>query len=175
MNVSELARYFNVAHTTIAKWLVEFADYLSHGATREETTEKTFSEDDLSVLATIARLSKQRKPYGEIHKALKTGERVEFTDARYGMDTQVLPRVAVDSMLDATALRTELDRAKMLLDQAQARIAELEAQRDKHAQHVEDLQSRHMDKIESLLREIAELKAQVATAEGELKHLKPKE
>jgi DNA-binding transcriptional MerR regulator len=69
--VSEASNRFTVSDRTIRTWAAEFADYLSTGANPGKGEVRAFTQDDMTVLATIARLRSHKVSYKEIQPALK--------------------------------------------------------------------------------------------------------
>lgn len=71
ITVAEASNRFTISEQTIRKWAAEFADYLSAGASPGKGEVRAFTQDDMTVLATIARLRSNKVSYKEIHSALK--------------------------------------------------------------------------------------------------------
>ena len=91
--VGEASNRFTVSEQTIRKWAAEFADHLSAGANPGKGEVRAFTQDDMTVLATIARLRSNNVSYKEIHPALKA-------------DLQAAPIAGVDVEADSAQVWT---------------------------------------------------------------------
>jgi DNA-binding transcriptional MerR regulator len=69
-HVSDL---FGVSRQTVRTWSIEFADFLSPGATPGEGRRRQFNEDDLRVFALIREQKKAGMLFEDIHLALGNG------------------------------------------------------------------------------------------------------
>lgn len=76
-SVSHLARLFGVSQQTIRQWSNEFQTYLSMRANPGKSRVRSFTNDDLPVLALISQMKELGYTYQEIHAALNNGERGE--------------------------------------------------------------------------------------------------
>lgn len=165
MRTGELEKLFGVSATTIRNWIAEFEAYLSEAARKLNTKQRAFTEDDILLLATVAKLSAEGLGYTEIHERLKSGERVDHPQiANWGVDTRMVPAATVEQVIESAEIRIELERARAerdqafkALDQALQRLSEAE-DRDQTAQQT----------IQSLQREIADLRERVGRAEAVL-------
>jgi DNA-binding transcriptional MerR regulator len=72
----QVADLFQVSPSTIRNWCEEFAPYLSPHAAQPSRA-RSFSEDDLEVLALIAEQKALGKNYADIHGSLSNGERAQ--------------------------------------------------------------------------------------------------
>lgn len=165
MRTGELEKLFGVSATTIRNWISEFENHLSEQARKVGTKQRTFTEDDILTLATIAKLSADGLGYTDIHERLQAGERVEHPQvANYGVDVRMVPAAAVEQIIDSTETRIELERARaesdqlsIALEQTLQRLSEVEA-REQNA----------LQKIEALQNLIADLRERVGRAEAAL-------
>jgi len=66
---------FNISAPTVRTWAVDFADYLSPSANPEPNKTRYFTDDDLRVFGTIARLRDERYSTEQIKEALDNGVR----------------------------------------------------------------------------------------------------
>lgn len=64
---------FNVSAPTVRNWATDFADYLSPSANPPANKTRYFTDDDLRVLATVARLRDEKRNTDEIIEQLNTG------------------------------------------------------------------------------------------------------
>lgn len=76
-SVSHLARLFGVSQQTIRQWSNEFQTYLSMRANPGKSRVRSFTNEDLPVLALISQMKELGYTYQEIHAALNNGERGE--------------------------------------------------------------------------------------------------
>ncbi|MFP4320838.1 MAG: MerR family transcriptional regulator [Anaerolineales bacterium] len=158
MKTGDLARLFGVSITTIQNWINEFGDHLSDPAKKIGAKQRSFNEDDVLVLATVASLSADGLNYDTIRKRLADGERVEHPGvANYGVDTRMIPTAAVEQLIDATELKIELEQIK--------------AERDKllsMLERSEDEKTALRAKVDELQAEMANLRERLGRAEGRL-------
>ena len=131
---------------------------MSDQARRVKSKQRAFTEDDLLILATIATLSTEGLNYENIRSRLEDGYRVEHPGAaNFGVDTRMVPAAAVEQIIDATEIKTEL--------------AQVKAERDKLLEMIEREQSEKRDlqsKIDLLQNEIRQLSERLGRAEGRL-------
>lgn len=105
---------------TVRNWAIEFAQYLSPTANPGEGKQRTFTVEDLRVIAIIAEYKRNGATYEDIHAALKVGVRGEAPDIseqelkalsatqgekRASLEIQALQRAIID-------LREQLHRAE---------------------------------------------------------------
>ena len=69
--VHDASNRFSVSPRTIRKWATEFAGHLSAGANPAKGEVRAFSQNDMTVLATIAGLRTHNVSYKDIHTTLK--------------------------------------------------------------------------------------------------------
>lgn len=160
MKSGDLVKQFGVSHTTITRWVNEFAEYLSESAKGVNQKQKTFTSDDFLVIATIHQLSVDGLSLVEIGGKLKSGYRVEnITSATIGYDDgRMVPASAMEQIIDATGVAAELMAVK--------------SERDKLVDMLEASQEKLTEKeieIRALNDRIADLQYRLGQAEGELK------
>lgn len=155
MKTGDIARYFGVSERAVQRWVKEFEKYLTPSNTRH----RVYSDDDMRVLAVVAKYSHESKTYDEIRERLEAGERVESEDLTplYGSDTRMIPAAALEATLDATEIRVELESVKLERDRL---IEDLEAERSAHDQT--------RQKVEELQNQLAALQRELGRAEGRL-------
>lgn len=128
-SVKQLADYLNVSNTTIrTSWSGEFADHLSENTRPPKGQERRFTEDDFSVLQTVAILRNQGIDYADIHDQLNQGIRLEPEEGKMrpnSAENEPITAVTVDAFQTALSnYETRLGRLEAKLDTAQeARIA----------------------------------------------------
>lgn len=75
-SIDQFANLFTISREAARKWTLEFAEYLSDGASLTDGGRKRlFDEDDLAVFALIAEMKNDGKVFADIHKALAAGRR----------------------------------------------------------------------------------------------------
>jgi len=158
MNKKQLEAKLNVSHTTIYKWIKRFDSYFSDAA---RSGRREYSQEDLDILATIASLSIEGLNYDAIEKRLDSGERVAFEETTLGVDSRMIPAVAVEQMLDATEIRIELEQVRAERDKLYSMLEEIKA----------DF-SKEREKNEALLREMGQIQERAARAEAQVEMLK---
>ena len=77
--LTELPRAFNVTSTTLRNWSAEFADHLPPSANPPKSETRSYSEEDVAVLALVAVMREENQPYAAIHAALADGGRLEWS------------------------------------------------------------------------------------------------
>lgn len=120
----QIGKHLGVSDGTIRNWAAEFADYLSPGSQTDKPGEiRTFTQDDLAILETVAALRRQNLSYGEIGQRLATGERIEIDappiDVKPGQETAVT----------IAAFQSTLQNYENRLDRYQQRLEEEQAAR----------------------------------------------
>lgn len=159
---------FRVAsQQTIRNWANEFRMYLSPGAKPGSGTARRFTEDDMRVLALVAEISSQGKPFDEAHAALAAGQRGELPDLS-PEEVDVLMAGEVERQLSlqlhearevAQRLQDELDALRNVVQPLRDETIRLKAQ-------VEDRDAR-IAGLTAELREAQERIMQLAEAKGE--------
>lgn len=162
MKTGDVAKLFGVSNTTINQWQRRFAGYLSEKKGRQ----RIYDQNDVLVLATVARLSADGHSLAEINNQLEDGYRVEDVGAaNFGIDHRMIPAAAVEQIIDAAELRTELEQVKAERDKlavffqnAQETAAKWEEKHNESSAKITELQ----DKIATLERQLgrAEVKAE---------------
>lgn len=165
MDKKQLAYKLNVSHTTIYKWVDRFAEFFTDGA---KSRRREYTQADLDILATIAKLSADGLNYDAIERALQDGQRESFENTTLGTDTRMVPAAAVEQIIDSTELRTELatitaerDALREQLDELVERAARYEQERDASNKQVQEL-----------LKQIADMERELGRAETEAKILR---
>ena len=90
----QIGKHLGVSDATIRNWAAEFAAYLSPGSQTAAPGEvRTFTQDDLTILETVAAFRQQNLSYSDIGQRLAAGERVEIDappiDVKPGQETAV--------------------------------------------------------------------------------------
>lgn len=162
MKTGDIARLLGVSSTTIREWIARFPDFFSE----QRTKQRQYTEADMLTLATIANLSADGHSLAEIENKLATGYRVEHPGvSNLGIDTRMIPAAAVEQMIDASELRTELEITKSERD----KLAELlEVERGEHQNTRKELEQ----KKDVLNDRINQLIERAARAEMEAKMLR---
>lgn len=141
--ISRIAEKLGVTPSTLRlNWTPEFADHLSEGANPPKGKTRIFSQDDLSVLETVAVLRQQDRPYDDIRSQLADGVRLEFerppaaTEAPQdgGNDTAVVTRLAAtvarfEGELNAVTGERDYLRERLESEAAARLAAEIRAAR----------------------------------------------
>lgn len=122
----QIGKHLSVSDATIRNWSAEFSAYLSPGSQTAAPGEiRTFTQDDLVILETVAALRQQNLSYADIHERLAAGERIEIDappiDVKPGQETAVTI-AAFQSTLQN--YETRLDKIQQRLEDEQtARLA----------------------------------------------------
>lgn len=161
MQIKDLAAKLNTTHTSISNWIKRFDLYFSDNVKQRN---RSFTQEDLDLLATIAKLSASGMSYDLIEQQLQSGERVNFEDTTLGTDTRMVPAMAMEQMIDATEIRMELERTRSDLARA---LDMLETERS--------TSDTLRDKIDALQQEIRTLERELGRAQGELDYRRSKD
>lgn len=158
MRTGDLQSLFGVSSTTIVKWIKVFEAYLSEGARKTDSKQRSFTEEDVIVLGSIAKLSAEGLGYDAIHAKLEEGFRVERPEVtNWGVDRRMVPAAALEQVIDSTDMRVELEQVKSERD----KLAELLGQSNDQLRELRE-------KYDQLQEEIKTLQRQLGLAEGEL-------
>lgn len=129
---SQVAKRFGVADQTVKNWAAEFADYLSPTATPQKGLKRSFTADDVAILALVHGMVGRGRDTGAAHAALQAGQRGE---------TGMVAAQTGDSLIEV-----QRDR-----DMLQGAVMELRRQLDRTTGDRDDL-VRRLSEAETLLR-----------------------
>ena len=129
----QIGKHLGVSDGTIRNWAAEFAAYLSEGSQTDKPGEvRTFTQDDLAILETVAAFRRQNLTYAEIGQRLANGERLELNgppiDVKPGQETAVTI-AAFQSTLQNYETRLDRYQARLESEQAARLAAEIRAAR----------------------------------------------
>jgi DNA-binding transcriptional MerR regulator len=141
--INDFKQAYDVQPNTIRQWSKTFEDFLTPGANPPKGETRRYSDDDGQVLALVAAMRKDHKPYEAIRAALADGDRGQWplesdqakqddagsSDAS-GPGTQLITQLtAAASRWEATA-HTLADERDYLRDELEAeRAARLDAEK----------------------------------------------
>jgi len=163
MKTGDLAKLFGVSDTTIRSWVREFSDFFS----KSHTKQRTYTDEDVQVLATVAKYSHAGYQLSHIRERLEAGERVENPgEVSYGVDTRLVPAAAMEQMIDATELRIELEQIKSERDRLVELLDKSEEQKESLRREVKDLQEEMRQEVKRLQGEISNLQRELGRAEA---------
>lgn len=156
MKTSEIARKLGVTTQSINVWVKEFDDFFSEHV--KSARNRSFTADDLDVLATIAKGSRQDGlGYDAIRERLINEEREHFEATTFGIDAPMVAQSTAQTLVDIARVQSELEFVKAerdrLADEMQTKNEAI-AERDQ--------------RIAALQKEIADLRERVGRAEGKL-------
>jgi len=77
ITVKTAADEMGVTTTTMRRWGTELADFLSTHANPPKGGARSYSDEDIVILRTVAVLRSQRQPFDEIRTRIAAGERLE--------------------------------------------------------------------------------------------------
>jgi DNA-binding transcriptional MerR regulator len=150
MKTGDIAQALGVSDDTIRNWIKTFGEFIS----TKRGIQHTITDEDFEVLAAIAILRSDNVDTETIRQKLKDGYRVEkpsFTAA--GLDLSVVPRAAVEQMVDLEKLRVQYEKTRTELET----VLNLLAKRD--------------EKIEELQDEVKKLQRELGRMEGRLEEI----
>lgn len=142
-----LQSMFDISSETVRNWAKEFEVYLSPSANPPKGKYRKFTEEDLRVIALIARMKDDGAIFEGIHEALQDGARAE-------------PPAVPDELLDIASSPAGLQMINMLQDLTR-RVAELENSEQKQLKS-EIIRLR--ESRDGLLKEIGRLEARLEIA-----------
>lgn len=169
VKISDLAAQLGISATTISNWINEFGDYFSERARLEKGRRRVLDENDVLILATISRLSHEGNTYAGIHEQLSNGYRVDSpNDVNYGVNRAVVPAEVVEQVVDSAKIVVELETTKRQLEKALADAEKWEQRYEDAARERKADADKYQEKIDALMREIADLKERIGAAEREV-------
>lgn len=145
---------------TIRNWANEFQNYLSPSAKPGSGNARRFSEEDMRVLALIAEISSQGRPFEVVHAALASGQRGELPNLT-PEEIDVLVAGEVERHLSlqlheardiAQRLQDELDALKVVVQPLHDETVRLKAQLEEAHKQVEDYRQQVRESQETLRR-----------------------
>jgi len=152
---------FRVASAqTIRNWANEFQAYLSPSAKPGSGNARRFTEDDMRVLALVAEISSQGKPFEAIHAALASGQRGELPNLT-PEEIDVLVAGEIERQLSlqlhearetAQRLQEELDALKLVVQPLRDETIRLKAQLEEAHKRVDDYRQQLREQQEILRR-----------------------
>jgi len=162
MKTGDIVKLLGVSDTTIRRWIKEFEPLFSDHARQADSKHRSFTASDYLILATVKTLSHDNLPLAEIRKRLNEGYRVEDTSAATAgyEDGRMVPAAAVEQIIDASAIRAELDSTRMQLEYIRGEL-------EKRDQQLVDRDTR----IQELMQKNADLERQLGKAEGRLEEI----
>ncbi len=161
LKTKQIADKLGVSANTIRNYCTEFAEFLSSGATPGGGAERSYTETDIDLLATIAAWKKRRLTYEEIKEKLEKGEHwfegIRFPREEAETDALVLIDQYYYSIKPfIQQLMAEREELKRQLREADREIGRLQALLDfggiPTRDEVDELQ-RRIEELEGLLRE----------------------
>jgi DNA-binding transcriptional MerR regulator len=167
--VGEAATLFDVTPQTIRRWADEFSTYLSSGANPPHGNIRTFTEEDMQVLALVATVKNNAGTYEDAHARLRTGERGKIPKEPLSKEQQEMAinqvmsqnrelRQIIDELEEKVdILETNLVEERRKVSHLEGIIAEKEKSSGNSGQELEEARSR----IEELLMKIAVLEYQL--------------
>lgn len=141
--VGQTAAALGVSTPTIRNWASEFAAYLSERANPAPGQERRITEDDFSILQTVAILRQQAQTYDAIRAALAEGIRLELPEghqpaedaaaeakapSKASEQTDIAPAALVAFQQALTAYQEMAERAEAKIDALQDARAKAEAE-----------------------------------------------
>ena len=164
MKTGDLAKLFGVSDKTIRQWATEFSSFFSESKTKI----RTYTEEDIVILATIAKYSHRGESYTTIRDRLESGERVDKpSEVTYGADMRMVPAAAVEQMIDATEIRMQLERMTVERD----KLLELLQDRDGVIKNKELTIEQLYAQVDQLRNELTKLNREIGRLEGRLEEI----
>lgn len=109
MKTGQIASALGVSDDTIRNWLARYPAYFEQRHSRQ----RSYTEADYAILATIASLASDGKSTAEIEAMLKSGFRVDSANTTApGVDIRLMPAAIVEQLIDSAELRIELEVLK---------------------------------------------------------------
>lgn len=183
MKIGLIAQNLGISTNTIINWVKRYPNFFSGAAKSTNAKQRMFTDEDVLVLRTINHLRNEGVNLDAIEEELADGYRVEDSQAGIGgVQTRLVPAAAVESIVDASQLRSQLDnvtqerdRLLELLEEAREQEKELrsklEAQQQDAQQKIEKLREDAQQKIDSLQSQLLDLYMRLGLAEGRLQEI----
>jgi DNA-binding transcriptional MerR regulator len=155
---SQAAAVYHVSNETIRNWSEEFSRYLSFMANPGKGRTRSFSDEDMQVLALIAEMKANGSTFEEIHISLGRGQRG---------DAPALQVEEVKAMISGEQerrLMLEIEYLKRSLQDSVARSAQAEELKEKYIRleaQVEIIKQTDAARIEALTDELGEARKRI--------------
>lgn len=172
MKIGQVSTLLGVSEPTIKSWIERYSEQFSDGAKKGSGLQRVFTDQDILVLATIAHARNAGENFDHIGTRLKNNDLVDNPSAaNFGVDTRMVPAAQVDTIIESSQQRLELERQLATISSELESISQerdrllsaLETERTEHRQQLVEKDQ----KIETLHQQIAELKERVGRAEME--------
>jgi DNA-binding transcriptional MerR regulator len=115
---SEVAARLEISPSTLRRWTVEFADFLSDGAIAAESQTRLYTAADLDLLATVKSLLSEGRTYYQVGKRLEAQQRPQ--DGEGGRALAVSEGGGAAFSFISETLHTVSDSQQLLLGSQQA-------------------------------------------------------
>ena len=146
--ISNFKKAYDVQPNTIRQWSRTFADFLAPGANPPKGETRTYTDDDGRVIALVAAMRKDNRPYEAIRAALAAGDRGQWPiesaqpaqdapgpqENTFALVTQLTAKAAsLEGVLGAITeerdhLRDQLQQAQTTAQDAQERATAAEVE-----------------------------------------------
>lgn len=178
----EVAAFYKRTDQTIRAWAEEFVRYLSPTANPGKGRGRSFTLEDMQVLALVADMKDRSATYEDIHAALQSGQRGDSPslsdgdmkllkategEKRAAIEIQALQQHIIDlkERLNRAELRAiEADEVRRELVRSETKREMLQSQLDTSIQQIATLQEEVRKLSSELSREIGEAKGQAYIA-----------
>lgn len=119
----DIRQYFNISHETVRRYAIDFAEFLSEGATPEKSgSHRVYNDSDLRVFAVIVSMKNSNHSDEDIKATLRAGRDGDIADVLDGDTASLSPHI------QTRLIRGQIDHLQKQLTEA---ISEAQMWRDK--------------------------------------------
>jgi DNA-binding transcriptional MerR regulator len=149
------ASLLNCSRETVRTYAEEFSRHLSTMSNPGSSKHRQFTEDDLKVLAVVAKFKRYGKTYHEIHEALDSGETADIDTSALTMVSNSRELAIMEAQI--ADLENKLEITALERDQALTASAVDRARREDMEKRVESLEA----EVRKLIKEIGRLERDI--------------
>jgi DNA-binding transcriptional MerR regulator len=149
------ASLLNCSRETVRTYAEEFSRHLSNLSNPGSSKHRQFTEDDLRILATVAKFKRFGRTYQEIHEALDSGETADIDTSALTMVSNSRELAVMEAQI--AELENKLEITALERDQALTASAVDRARREDMEKRVESLEA----EVRKLIKEIGRLERDI--------------
>lgn len=169
------AKLYGVAYETIRKWALEFEQHFSLGVNPGKGRRRTFTADDMRILALIAEMKQRGQIFAEIHQELLQGKRG---------DPPVTKPTDLTAIISEETVKNLVTRNEQLQQKIEALSRQIEEHRQLEIEYAKlqgrfEAETQSRVRLEENIREIQDervkLYEQIGQLKAHLEQFKPSE
>ena len=169
----DVAKWLEIAESTLRSWDLRFREYLEADVGEwKKSTRKRYTENDLKVFATIARLRDEGLAMADVSASLDEALKHTILDFSEPPPADADEQPAGTSSTALMTVQQELIETRLSLAREMGSREEIEKERDRLIEQLADADEAHQERIQALQKELDNLRERAAAAEAEAKILK---